>query len=137
MAYRQMGLRRPGPARFSTAVQAAEQNSDAKIDISTLADALKPLEIVAKLDDFIVGQADAKRAVAIAMRNRWRRSQLPNDLRGEVIPKNVRARCVSPRCPPVMTDAHVADTDDWSHGLWQNGNRSAHREAVSGPFHQG
>ena len=48
-----------------------------------------PREIVSELDRFIVGQSDAKRAVAIAMRNRWRRSQLPDGLRDEVVPKNI------------------------------------------------
>ena len=48
-----------------------------------------PHEIVSELDRFIVGQADAKRAVAIAMRNRWRRSQLPDGLKDEVVPKNI------------------------------------------------
>jgi ATP-dependent HslUV protease ATP-binding subunit HslU len=48
-----------------------------------------PREIVSELDRFIVGQADAKRAVAIALRNRWRRLQLDDRLRGEVLPKNI------------------------------------------------
>jgi len=48
-----------------------------------------PREIVSELDRYIVGQKDAKRAVAIAMRNRWRRQQLPKDLRAEVSPKNI------------------------------------------------
>src|SRR6185437_14175669 len=48
-----------------------------------------PREIVSELDRFIVGQTDAKRAVAIAMRNRWRRQQLPEALREEVVPKNI------------------------------------------------
>ncbi|GAN90722.1 ATP-dependent protease ATP-binding subunit HslU [Gluconobacter frateurii M-2] len=48
-----------------------------------------PREIVSELDRFIVGQSDAKRAVAIAVRNRWRRSQLPDGLRDEVVPKNI------------------------------------------------
>ena len=48
-----------------------------------------PREIVSELDRFIVGQADAKRAVALALRNRWRRKQLPEDLREEVTPKNI------------------------------------------------
>src|SRR3712207_3710185 len=50
---------------------------------------LSPREIVAELDRFIVGQNDAKRAVAIALRNRWRRQQLGADLRQEVSPKNI------------------------------------------------
>src|SRR5438874_352246 len=48
-----------------------------------------PREIVSELDRFIVGQADAKRAVAIALRNRWRRQQLDGSLREEVMPKNI------------------------------------------------
>jgi ATP-dependent HslUV protease ATP-binding subunit HslU len=48
-----------------------------------------PREIVSELDRYIVGQGDAKRAVAIALRNRWRRQQLPEDLREEVQPKNI------------------------------------------------
>jgi ATP-dependent HslUV protease ATP-binding subunit HslU len=48
-----------------------------------------PREIVSELDRFIVGQKDAKRAVAIALRNRWRRQQLPEGLKEEVLPKNI------------------------------------------------
>jgi len=51
--------------------------------------AFSPREIVSELDRFIVGQAEAKRAVAIALRNRWRRQQLPEALREEVLPKNI------------------------------------------------
>ncbi|MBM1632932.1 ATP-dependent protease ATPase subunit HslU [Sulfitobacter mediterraneus] len=50
---------------------------------------LTPREIVSELDRFIIGQADAKRAVAVALRNRWRRKQLSDDLRDEVYPKNI------------------------------------------------
>lgn len=50
---------------------------------------LSPRQIVAELDRYIVGQADAKRAIAIAVRNRWRRSQLPEELQAEVSPKNI------------------------------------------------
>jgi len=50
---------------------------------------LTPREIVSELDRFIIGQADAKRAVAVALRNRWRRKQLGDDLRDEVYPKNI------------------------------------------------
>jgi ATP-dependent HslUV protease ATP-binding subunit HslU len=50
---------------------------------------LTPREIVSELDRFIIGQSDAKRAVAVALRNRWRRKQIPEDLREEVYPKNI------------------------------------------------
>ena len=48
-----------------------------------------PREIVSELDRFIIGQSDAKRAVAIALRNRWRRQQVPDELRDEIAPKNI------------------------------------------------
>ncbi|HEX2581921.1 MAG TPA: ATP-dependent protease ATPase subunit HslU [Dongiaceae bacterium] len=51
--------------------------------------ALTPREIVSELDRYIIGQHDAKRAVAIALRNRWRRRQLPADIANEVMPKNI------------------------------------------------
>ncbi|MEQ8334857.1 ATP-dependent protease ATPase subunit HslU [Nisaea sp.] len=51
--------------------------------------AFSPREIVSELDRFIIGQNDAKRAVAIALRNRWRRQQLADDIREEVQPKNI------------------------------------------------
>ncbi|CAN0455629.1 unnamed protein product, partial [Phaeothamnion confervicola] len=50
---------------------------------------LTPQEIVEQLDKHIVGQADAKRAVAIALRNRWRRAQVEPLLRNEITPKNI------------------------------------------------
>lgn len=50
---------------------------------------LTPREIVSELDRFIIGQNDAKRAVAVALRNRWRRKQLSDDIRDEVYPKNI------------------------------------------------
>src|SRR5277367_735539 len=48
-----------------------------------------PREIVSALDRFIVGQGDAKRAVAVALRNRWRRQRVPEGLREEITPKNI------------------------------------------------
>ena len=51
--------------------------------------ALSPKEIVAELDRFIVGQDDAKKAVAIALRNRWRRKQVDDDMQEEIVPKNI------------------------------------------------
>src|ERR687883_595896 len=56
--------------------------------LARLAD-LTPRQIVAELDRYIVGQADAKKAVAVAIRNRWRRKQLPPELRRDVTPKNI------------------------------------------------
>lgn len=50
---------------------------------------LKPNEIVQELDKYIIGQHQAKRSVAIALRNRWRRQQVPEDLRDEIVPKNI------------------------------------------------
>ncbi len=52
-------------------------------------DVYTPKEIVAELDRYIVGQSDAKRAVALALRNRWRRKQAPEELRDEITPKNI------------------------------------------------
>lgn len=57
--------------------------------MSNLAATFSPREIVSELDRFIIGQHDAKRAVAIALRNRWRRQQLDEGLREEVMPKNI------------------------------------------------
>merc|ERR1719486_546937 len=50
---------------------------------------MKPRQVVEQLDRFIVGQDDAKKAVAIALRNRWRRHRLPEAFREEVVPKNI------------------------------------------------
>src|ERR671924_1996283 len=52
-------------------------------------EALTPEQIVRELDRYIIGQAKAKRAVAVALRNRYRRRHLPADFRDEVIPKNI------------------------------------------------
>jgi ATP-dependent HslUV protease ATP-binding subunit HslU len=56
---------------------------------SSPAPVMTPREIVSELDRYIVGQKDAKRAVAIALRNRWRRQLVPEDLREEIVPKNI------------------------------------------------
>ena len=56
---------------------------------ATFIEDLTPRQIVAALDDHVVGQAKAKRAVAIAMRNRWRRQQLPPDIAEDIVPKNI------------------------------------------------
>ena len=56
---------------------------------TTIANSLSPREIVSELDRFVVGQNNAKRAVAIALRNRWRRQALEDDMKDEVLPKNI------------------------------------------------
>src|SRR5580700_4773539 len=55
----------------------------------SMAQVMTPREIVSELDRYIVGQNDAKRAVAIALRNRWRRQNVPPELRDEIAPKNI------------------------------------------------
>src|SRR6266536_3294071 len=50
---------------------------------------MTPRQIVAELDRYIIGQGAAKKAVAVAIRNRWRRQQLPDDVRKDVTPKNI------------------------------------------------
>eukprot|EP00993_Chasmostoma_nieuportense_P000423 NODE_1391_length_1523_cov_262.206304_g1316_i0.p1 GENE.NODE_1391_length_1523_cov_262.206304_g1316_i0~~NODE_1391_length_1523_cov_262.206304_g1316_i0.p1 ORF type:complete len:449 (+),score=116.42 NODE_1391_length_1523_cov_262.206304_g1316_i0:60-1406(+) len=67
--------------RYSTALAAKEDTASPC--------SLEPLEIVEQLDRFIIGQAGAKRAVAIALRNRWRRHRVPDELRDEIHPKNM------------------------------------------------
>src|ERR1044071_9085339 len=57
--------------------------------MAEITEELTPSQIVAELDKYIVGQKNAKRAVAVALRNRYRRRLLPEDLREEVIPKNI------------------------------------------------
>ncbi len=51
--------------------------------------ALSPREIVSELDRYVIGQKQAKRAVAVALRNRWRRQALSNEMKDEVLPKNI------------------------------------------------
>ena len=62
---------------------------DKKEGQSKLVNSLSPREIVSELDRFVVGQNKAKRAVAIALRNRWRRQALKGDMKDEVLPKNI------------------------------------------------
>jgi len=57
--------------------------------MTNLSKSFSPREIVSELDRYIIGQNDAKRAVAVALRNRWRRQQLSDDLKEEVLPKNI------------------------------------------------
>ena len=60
-----------------------------KIENNHFMKILTPREIVSELDKYIIGQGQAKRSVAIALRNRWRRQQVPPDLRDEIAPKNI------------------------------------------------
>ena len=62
---------------------------DNKSDKTSHISAFSPRETVSELDRYIIGQADAKKAVAIALRNRWRRSRLPEEMQEEVYPKNI------------------------------------------------
>ena len=56
---------------------------------SSKVSALSPREIVSELDRYVIGQHQAKRAVAVALRNRWRRQALSEDMKDEVLPKNI------------------------------------------------
>ena len=56
---------------------------------AALVSSLSPREIVSELDRFVVGQNKAKRAVAVALRNRWRRQALKGEMKNEVLPKNI------------------------------------------------
>jgi ATP-dependent HslUV protease ATP-binding subunit HslU len=85
----------PAVARkhFSSA-SAAPKLQAQDVDMAALLDgalgtAMTPNDTVEKLDQYVVGQAAAKKAVAIAMRNRWRRQQLPDYIKNEIVPKNI------------------------------------------------
>ena len=74
--------------RLQTPFYAPRAGHDPEADRPQVED-LTPTQIVAELDKYIIGQPDAKRAVAVALRNRYRRQLLPDDLRHEVVPKNI------------------------------------------------
>src|SRR5689334_12301196 len=74
--------------RTTTAPPAPRPIADTGADAAIMED-LTPAQIVSELDRYIIGQADAKRAVAVALRNRFRRQLLPEEMRGEVVPKNI------------------------------------------------
>ena len=74
---------------IASAQRLLKQLNAQKLDKGALVTDLTPREIVSELDRHIVGQNDAKRAVAVALRNRWRRKQLTDGLRDEVYPKNI------------------------------------------------
>jgi len=77
-------VQRSGPVVLEPAAS-EEPPTEEKEDL----DNMRPREIVAQLDKYIVGQADAKKAVAVAMRNRWRRQRVASPLREDIVPKNI------------------------------------------------
>ncbi len=66
-----------------------KKNSSGDAEDHSMVSSLSPREIVSELDRYVIGQNSAKRAVAIALRNRWRRQALKDDMRDEVLPKNI------------------------------------------------
>tara|TARA_S200000501_G_scaffold340678_1_gene349450 strand:+ start:81 stop:383 length:303 start_codon:yes stop_codon:yes gene_type:complete len=72
----------------SNVTQLHKKNEKQKEEAS-LVSSLSPREIVSELDRFVVGQNKAKKAVAVALRNRWRRQALKGEMRNEVLPKNI------------------------------------------------
>src|SRR5436189_4207889 len=74
---------------YQTSFPAADRGHPQSRAAGSMNEKLTPKAVVAALDAHIIGQDDAKRAVAVALRNRWRRQQLPEDLREEVTPKNI------------------------------------------------
>ncbi len=76
-------------ARRVTSAAPGPRTGAEDVDLRTVMENLTPTQIVAELDKYVVGQADAKKAVAVALRNRYRRQQLPDDMRAEVVPKNI------------------------------------------------
>jgi ATP-dependent HslUV protease ATP-binding subunit HslU len=73
----------------STKVVDVPEIADGEVEQLPWLDELTPRQIVAELDKYIVGQDDAKKAVAIALRNRWRRQRVPTELRDEIMPNNI------------------------------------------------
>jgi ATP-dependent protease Clp ATPase subunit len=86
----------PSPNRYLSTIVAPSPSSpldSSPLNIqsksTSLRQAMTPQEVVSYLDNYIIGQKDAKKAVAIAFRNRWRRQQLPIEIKNEIIPKNI------------------------------------------------
>ena len=74
----------PGPKKVSNLnLVKSDKKSESKVS------ALSPREIVSELDRYVIGQKDAKKAVAVALRNRWRRQALTDNMKDEVLPKNI------------------------------------------------
>ncbi len=74
---------------FKKLFGSSDSKDSSKREVERSEDFLTPKQIVEELDKYVVGQKEAKKAVAIALRNRWRRQRLPEDMREEVVPKNI------------------------------------------------
>ena len=77
----------PTPPIINVVDTPADEEAEPPKDVTV--DNMKPKEIMAQLDQYIVGQSDAKKAVAVAMRNRWRRQRVDKPLREDIVPKNI------------------------------------------------
>ena len=75
--------------RKSNVTSLPSRKSSQEIDDHSVVSSLSPREIVSELDRYVIGQKEAKKAVAIALRNRWRRQALKGDMKDEVLPKNI------------------------------------------------
>jgi len=75
--------------RKSNVTSLLPRKSAQEIDDHSVVSSLSPREIVSELDRYVIGQKEAKKAVAIALRNRWRRQALKGDMKDEVLPKNI------------------------------------------------
>lgn len=82
-------LRNGGGARGAATAAAEDTPSSGTVEVAFMPNDMVPRQTVEELDKFIVGQTDAKKAVAIALRNRWRRHHIPKEMRDEVFPKNI------------------------------------------------
>jgi ATP-dependent Clp protease ATP-binding subunit ClpA len=96
---------------------------------------LKPKEVVDRLNNFIIGQDEAKRAVAIALRNRWRRHQLGDELRNEVMPKNILM--IGPTGCGKVRERKESHDIKFDGKVIIDRDRSKNREAVSSSIYQG
>ena len=85
-----------------------------KKEKNSLVSSLSPREIVSELDRFVVGQNKAKKAVAVALRNRWRRQALKGEMKNEVLPKNI--------------------LNDWANRCWKNRNFRRLSKLAEAPF---
>jgi Holliday junction resolvasome RuvABC ATP-dependent DNA helicase subunit len=91
---------------------------------------LKPIDIVAELDKYIIGQNEAKRSVAIALRNRWRRQQVPDSLKDEIAPKNIIL--IGPTGVGKTEIARRLSTAQ-RLAVFQGGGLQIHRSGLCGP----